>query len=632
MQQNSLSRFFALSFIFLLVTLLFTSIAFPITAQDAVFATNTPQGISVEPLFATNTAPAMQVTATPLGPSASLFNYSLRIWLEADLVDLAFQQVTMLEKGDEDAQNALNLTLYELEFRFPGAPRNIEQRRDLIAALMNTPVGTLDIRSVVRPFIEDAINATPDSNSLNIEGFDVSLTPANLDNSGEFDRVVRISFEREGVLLYDEFILAITNEDGTLAFLTTTYDLFAAPFGGIHNVTLEYIADVNRDSLDELVLRVDDGQASQRMMIIGQRNGRAIDLVTPEEEIRFGEIVSWPVDDTANNDPQLTVISLQTESSYPDWSCVSQIEYTWSYKRNLYRRSEELNARFEHVDSIGCTLLEAEPLFALPPSEAITLVENAVVVYGFESEGSSRALLTLSMLYVLVGRLDDAQNTAQSVIPADDSESWETRQATTLLRAVGSAGNTALDICQAMSQASVSPACDMNDVLGRFLDSIELNTDTDLVEQLEIFGLPVLESVAISEVGRADRLVVSFLLTNTDWWGFYDAQDGTYQAEPAEAPPDFGEAIFPAAPPQASQSAYDALFVDNDLSHALNILANIEQENPDLPFAPSASFMRALSFDLTGSREESRTLYYEIWQRYPDSIWGFIASQHLERR
>ena len=121
-------------------------------------------------------------------------------------------------------------------------------------------------------------------------------------------------------------------------------------------------------------------------------------------------------------------------------------------------------------------------------------------------------------------------------------------------------------------------------------------------------------------------------MVDTDWWGFYPARDGTYNIEPANAPQGFEEAIFPVAQVQVPQSAYDALFVSNSPSTALGILSNVEQDNPDVPFAPDGLFMRALSYDLTGSREEARTLYYEIWQRYPDSIWGFIASQHLEQR
>lgn len=634
MQKNSMSRFLALCFICLLLILSLTSIILPITAQD--FATNTPQGTQPAPLFATNTAPAIIPTATPLGPVAPLFNYGLRIWLEADLVNLAFQQVTMLEEGDTSAEKALNLTLYELEFRFPGAPRRIEQRRDLIGALMDAPVGVLDIRSVVRPFIEDAINNTElDTMSLNIDGFDVTLSSANLNNSGEADYVVHIQYVRDMQTLYDEYILAISNDDGTISFLPTSYDLFAAPFGSIQSVQLEHLADVNNDTLDELVLRVDDGQPSYRMMIIGQRNGQAIDLVSPDNEIRFGEVLDWPFDNAANNNPQLDILTYRTESSYPDWPCLSQIEYLWTYERNLYRRSQDMNARYEYLNNLGCTLLEAEPIFAMPPEDAISLIENSLTLYGLDSDGSSRALLNLAMLYVLTGRLNDAQNTAQSVIPVDDESSWEARQAGALLRASGSSGNTALDICQAMAQAvraDERPACDMNSVLGRYLEILDLTTDTDLIEQLEGFGLPVLESVTISEVGKADRIIVSFLMTDTDWWGFYASREGTYNIEPATAPQGFGEAVFPAALVQAPQSAYDALFAANSPSTALGILRNVEQDNSDVPFAPDALFMRALSYDLTGSREESRTLYYEIWQRYPDSIWGLVASQHLEQR
>ena len=144
--------------------------------------------------------------------------------------------------------------------------------------------------------------------------------------------------------------------------------------------------------------------------------------------------------------------------------------------------------------------------------------------------------MTLSMLYVIAGRLDDARNTASSIITADDETTWEARQANALIQATNASGNTALDICEALVMASEFPACDINAVLGSLLDVLNLDTDADLETQLNDLGLPVLETVVVSEVGRADRIAVSFGLAGTDWWGFYDGRDGLYRVEPIDAP------------------------------------------------------------------------------------------------
>ncbi|MEL6307891.1 MAG: hypothetical protein AAFQ52_07095 [Chloroflexota bacterium] len=576
----------------------------PSAAQGGAFATNTPVGntgddadATVAPMiFATNT-PAGGIASTPVptmiptqaGPESVLFNYALRFWLEEDLVNVLFDQVNALTAEEEDAQLAVNILLYELERRFPGAPTDPEQRAQLIEAVINAPVGTLDMRTIVEPFVQNAINMNPDAGTIEANGFQITLTPVNLDGANGTDRLVQIRYvDDEDVVRYDEYRLATATENNTFALLPTTYDIPAVPFDGVNAVSVYTADDVTANSLDEVVLRVDDNGVSDRFYILSYRNGRAVDLVDPDLELRVGEIVSWNLPIIEGGAPDLTVLETRAESSYPDWQCNSQIEYTWRFERNLYRRSADLNARFNNVPSLGCRLVHVD-LFALSTSEAITEVESALLEFGFDSPSATRALMTLAMLYVQAGRIDEARNTAQSIITVGDDETWESQQANALITASGVASNTALDICAALALASESPACDMDATLGRFLTAVDIQTDSDLITQLETFGLPVVENELVSAVGRADRTAVLFALPDTGWWGFVDARDGTYNAEPIDAPAGFEETAFPLVQTQVPQTAYDALLVEDNPARVLTILENVQREN-DAPNRTSVGF------------------------------------------
>lgn len=633
-------------FIILFVSLfILMSLALPIHAQGGAFATNTPIGADdavddeseiVPLIFATNTPVGAMPSADSeimieTGPQDILFNYGMRFWLEADFVQLVFDQIQSLDFESDEAKLVANLLLYELESRFPSAPNNPEQRLQLINAMINTPAGSLDMRQILHPLIQIAIDNNLGSTVFEVEGFAIELTEVNLDGLGEIDRIVHVSYADDGELLYDEYLLATANDSGSFTILPMSYDLPAVPFGDIDGVSLEYLQDVNRDGIDELVLGVDDGGASDHFYIIEHRNGRAVDLVDPSIELRVGNIVNWNVNSEGSAVPVLTVLETQANSAYPDWQCNSQIEYTWRYERNLYRRSQDLNARYNQVDSMGCTLSDAN-LFVLPVPEAISTVESAILEYGFDAPSGNRALMTLSMLYVLTGRLDDARNTAASTITVDDDTTWESIQGNALIQATNASGNTAIDICEAVAMASEFPACDMNAVLGNVLSVLNLDTDADLETQLNDLGLPVLESVVVSQVGQADRIAVSFNLFATEWWGFYDGRDGLYRVEPIEAPINVAEASFPQALLSAPQNAIDALFVDNNPARVLTILDNIVTEKPDIPLSPSALYLQALAHEISGDRERAREDYYTIWDRYRDSFWGDIAAPHLELR
>jgi len=602
---------------------------------NAPFATITPTSPAPAVDFATNTPsgePTEIPSATPLGPAAAAFNYSLRLWVQADFVELVYQQITSLEADDAAAQRALQITLYELERRFPGAPTDLALRQRLIDAMLAAPVGSIDMRGMVRPFIEAAVNDQLDATEFTVDGFNVALTSINLNNRGQTDALVRITYrDEEDVIRYDDLVLAL-RENGVLRFLPGADDRFAVPFGGVRSLVVDRISDVNRDSLDEVVVRVDDGGINQRLLILGYRNEDVLDLAQPGQQLRFREILSWPTAQDSATAPELRVRTLQAESVAPNWPCYSEQTFTWTYELNFYRPSTEINTRFTPQDSLGCTLMAAEPLFAIPPLEATGIVENALLEYGFEAEGADRALMTLAMLYALDGRLDDARATAQAVIPADSPESWVSQQGNALLNALDVGGNTALDICAAVAAIGEYPACDINAVIGRTFDFIELTTDQDLVAQLEGAGLNVLQQTEVSEIGRADRVVVNFELSPDSWWGFVAQRDGTYTAEQASVPAAFAPVGVDAPRLGVPDSAYDALFVDDDPAEVLNILANLESENAELAFTPQALYLRAVSYDLTATREEARQLYYDIWEQHPQTVWGTLAAAHLEQR
>lgn len=618
----------------------------PVSRAQGIFATNTPVPGQVEiqeivptatpiPQTDTTDAPTVdtEVSLSTQGPTTIMDRYALRQWFERDLVALVRVQINALREGDADARRALQLTLFELEERFPGAPRDLSNRLSLIEAFLAAPRGTIDARTLVRPYIEAQINANPGQSSYEIAGFEVVLRPANLTSTISADTVLEIAYTHEsGVVLYQDVVLALRDDDQTITIIETTYDLTAAPFIDLETVRLDRIADVNRDGIDEVVVVAQDSQVNDRMLILAVRNGLAVNLVQPGSEIRFANVVSWPYAAQENPGTVLSLRQLNEESTAPDWECLSERTVTWDFERNLYRETTDDRVEFADQDSLACTLLRAEPLFAIPPTEAIATVEDALLEYSFEATSANRALMTLAMLYVLQGRLDTARATAELVQPEGDSDSWQARQSAALLRALGSSGNTALDICAALAIAGEDPACDMNALLGRNLRDLTLSTDEDLVAQLEANGLQVLERVTVSQVGFANREAISFFYPDTEFWAFVAQRDGTYAVEPAETPAGFEEAVLPQAQLEAPDSAFAALLVDNNPTQTLAILRNLQQSNPDLPLRPAGEYLQALAYDLAGDRANARRTYFNTWERYSSSIWGFVASQHLELR
>ena len=601
------------------------------TREPGAFTTNTPIPTREPAAFATNT---VIPTMTPLGPAASQFNYALRLWFERDLLDVLVEQLESLEADDVDAMNAVALTQYELQRRFPGAPHDIEQRERVLQAMLNTPRGMVDMRAIVRATIEDALNngdIVPPSSEY--AGFLIEVSSATIDGRDAMDAVVHILYPANATaasqVLYEEFLMALRDDDGRYTLIISQPDLPAAPYEGIQLVRFDRLGDVNRDTLDELVLIINDGQVNERLLVLNYRNGISVDLTAPRQPIRLGSLVRWETGIESRNAPPIEVLQFRQESDV--WGCLSELAVTWNYVNNRYQPTTALNSSYENQDSLACRLHENEPIFALTPLDAIGVVQGALDRYGLEAQGAERAIMVLAMLHALNGDPIRAMDTAQSIAPVDgDTESWIGNQTMTFITLIGQSGSSALDICNALATVSVNGACDVDAVLGRIFNLTTFPAEVPILEQLERMGLAAVESTTISQVGRVDRTAVQFNLA-ASWWAFAP-RNGEFVGESIDTPDGFEDAptMTELVAMPTADGVYMALVDENDVTGALAMIASLREDTPRL--SPAIRYAEALSYDLISDRERARTRFYELWADAPDTIWGQLAGDHLEQR
>ena len=184
-----------------------------------------PDGRVDAQVFATNTPrPADPLETTP---DALLGQYALRLWTEQDLITMLNSQIARLAQGDTTQQVAIQLTLYELEYHFPGAPHSDFNREMLIENMLALPRGVVDMRALVRPMIVSALNQQETTASFVVNGFAVNVTPLNLDGVEPLDAVLQISYPSN---LYNDFIPVISDENGNYTLPTMNVDVPAAPY------------------------------------------------------------------------------------------------------------------------------------------------------------------------------------------------------------------------------------------------------------------------------------------------------------------------------------------------------------------------------------------------------------------
>jgi hypothetical protein len=614
----------------------------PLAAQG--FVTNTPSAPTPAPV-PTRSSANFFVTATPLGfvpsatplpaigptaPAASVAFYALPVWFEADMIALYLAQIEQLAFAGPDAALAAQLTQYELLKRFPGAPSRASDLALIVEALKQAPAGVLDLRPFVRRALGDALNQTPGETPEVIDGFALRFQPARLNADDNPDAVIDIRYYTpEGDLRYQDTLLAVRDAAGRLSLVETAYDLPAFPFTGVNSVAVADIADVNADGLDEVRFVVEDGQPSQRWVIVGLREGRAVDLAVPGPQMRVFSVIDWPTDAFRASAAPLRVLEAAAVSQTPGWDCVETLPVTWNYTSNFYRRSVALNTSPRMQDSLGCTLLAAEPLFALPPAEAVTLVEQAIQRYPANAASMDRAFVTLAMLYILDGRLEAARSAAQAVFDTYGIDTWGGQQAQALLTTLDAPGVTSLELCAALAQAGPNGACDVNGLLLRLLGLVELRANADLRDQLVAFGFPVAGVSQFQAVGQAARTIVTFDLPQAEPFGFVRQANGTYRAE--------RQPIEPGAirPPSMAENPLGAIAVLLDEDNPIGAIALIDSFERNLNgtrLSPVSRYIRALAYDLVGRRELAWQAYYALWQDEGASVWGQLAGRHLELR
>lgn len=594
-----------------------------------------PMGAQDSPIFATNTPPAPTPVKAVL--DAPFEQYALRQWLEPDLLDVLGQYIRQLSPDDPDTQRAVQLIQYELEQRFPGAPRNFSQRETLVQTMLAAPRGSVDMRAFVRPYIQTLLNqraAGSISFSNEYQGFLIEETPANLDGIDPNDALIHIRYPATVTdfadIRYEDYVLAQIDIRGNYHLLGATIP--AAPFGAIQTVSLQRLADLNKDTRTELAVLVQTGDLNEQMQIFGWRNGSVISLIAPNQDLRFGKLVNWSQDGL-----QLSVLNYRVDSLA--WQCVAEQPLDWSYTGDFFR-PEAVTAtkplpEYKHQATLACHLFELEPIFQPSGDKMIQSIQDLLAQSSRDEPGAEyayeRAQMSVAMLYALNGQPSQAMDAAKELQSRAQPGSWLEGQTNAFLSTISQSGATAITVCQALLQADTYGACDMDQVLARSFTEQPLRRDQPLVDQLQERRMPVLETATVTEVGKATRTVVNFNLVGASWWAFAPLNKDVYFAERSAPPPGFEAAELPPGLLPAPDSAYEALLVQNNPVSALNILDNAVRDNPGIPLSPAAQYLRALSYDLVADRIKAKQAYFNLWKAFPDSVWGQLAAAHLEK-
>jgi hypothetical protein len=597
------------------MTILFTPVV-TVTAQNQPFVTNTPS--IPDPLLRT--------------VETSQDNYALRLWTEQDMLEILISQLNRLTAGESTQNTAIKFTLHELEYRFPGAPHQVDQQWRVIQFMLATPPGSVDMRSIVRPYIIAKLNSTnsqirPDMEStIEINGFNLQIMPLNLDGVDPMDAVIHVNYaSADGVTIYSDFLPAIGHENGGYYLPLLPSSLPAAPFDGIVSISQARFDDVNLDTLDEIAISIDRGDINDQIVIYGWRNGNIVELVSPDHIIAVGELLDWsPVATT------LTVAVYQTEA--PAWNCQSVTEITWDWNANFYRPTAPEIINYRQLDTLGCALHSEGSIFSMPPADAVQLVSAALEAASTDDPGYDRAAMALAMLYYLNGETRTAESMLADLLPLAGGNPWLNGQLNTFAIAISGNFYAPIETCEALTTQSEYGACNLEEVLLRLFTENRLSQDADLLQQLEMLGLQVLETTTISQVGYLDRIAVEIDLMGGMWWAFAPSSNGYYTPEVIDTPPGFEDVAFPLGQISPPEAVYEEFFVNGNKIGVLNAFDILIRNNPGLPLSSEARYIQALSYDFIADRQHAHEAFFELWSDYPHSIWGQLAGAHLERR
>lgn len=562
---------------------------------------------------------------TPALPDASADRYALRLWTETALIDALIRQIDSLRPGDSEGARAARLLARELEHRYPGSPRNYAP---LLAAMRAAPPGALDMRELVRRYAEETLNtARPRFDAtarLDIDGWRFELTAADFDRRGALDMLARVVSEN----VFDAYYLALVDLDGTIRVLTG--DMPAIPYDG-HRVASAMLADVTGDGADEVVVTVEERGGGLRTVPLSARGGQAVDITAPGQVIRGAPVQFQPFN------------TLDRETISALWQCQADIFERWTYTRNALTRTS--SQRVIPDDGAACALHNAGSLYALAPAEALSrlgaILGQARIVSENDARARRRAALAEAMILALDGQMSIAAARASALDPGDDA--WLARQRAQFVR-MASGGASALAICETLSEIEALPGdptldsprqgiCEPGDALLRFLTDNPPRRDAPIRGQLEALGLTIALERTVRQPGRLDRTLFGIDYAGEVRWiafapigaEFYTTETGT---RPVDLPPP-----PPRNPPPAVPEAIYALILRGSgaLPPADLRLALTQLDNSGAATA-EAGFIRAFLHDLLNNRALALAGYYDVWARYPATVWGQMAALHVERR
>ncbi|MEQ8677756.1 MAG: tetratricopeptide repeat protein [Aggregatilineales bacterium] len=591
----------------------------PLQAQQ-IFVTSTPR----PPDLLNNTPPQ----------NALLSQYALRLWQQNTLIDLLVRQIERLATGEDMSPEAVRFTQYELNQRFPNAPTDATQRERILNAMLNAPRGSVDMRGIVRPYIIDQLSENRVSatsfQELTINGFMVETQPINLDGTETGDIYAHVRYPANASapndILYDDHLLILGAEDGGYNLPAYAVNLPAAPFDTVSSISLWRLADLTGDGRTEMGLLIDRGEINQRLEVYGWRANQVNSLILPGERILVGESIT-----RIDNSSTIQVEQYRLDSSR--WQCYSTLTIDWRWDANFYRPSTDLNAAYTNTDTIGCDLLEAEPVFVNPGEMGINLVSGMIDATDDPAErGFDRANVALAMMYLLNDQRDDAINQIEEMLAFTDGNKWLQGQVETFVNNSIGDDVSALNVCAALLLNNPDGACNMDQMLTLLFIENPIVRDLGVEEQLEALDLPIAEILTVSEVGRLDRTVVNFNLTGASWWAFAPTDPTFYVPEPVDPPNGVEAIVFPMGLITPPDSAYALLFVQRDPSAALTVLDNEERNNPDTPLSVEARYFRAFCLDMLSDRLNARQGYFDLWTEFPTTHWGQLAGAHLEQR
>ncbi len=623
---------------------------FPLTAQDVVLETNTPS-VSV-PLFVTNTpassviptfmptvAPLLLATNTPqpemmnAAPDTSADRYALRRWDDNNLTLAWIDQVRHITANDTDRILAMQLFQYEIVRRFPGTPKSASNREALLQAMLAAPLGTVDVRPVLRPYIEALLNSSKPSfnmptfapTSIDYQNFRFIIRAANLDGHSGMGAIVIVTYLPDnGNPAFRDVAMAIIDAQG---FYHVPQSQSPYPVIGTTINSSALVDNLNGDGINELTLTVKvPDEINERFYIYGWRNGTVANLVEPGKQVYY---VGTP--QTLSDGSGFTVEEYTVKDSI--WNCFGSRTVTWRWQNNFFRPPATM-PDFAPRNTVACRLSAVEPLYALSPSDAIRTIGNLTAQAGPDDvEAAGRAAVMVAMLNVLDNKPDVALEQISQLSTGAQPGTWLDEQVQAFKKAVDQLNTTPLVICAALQSASEHGACDVNAVLTRLFKEQPFNREQSIEEQAAALGLRVVEKTIIHKVGKVDRPAYLFDLSDNQWWAFAPVTKQQYTAESISTPP--GYELPPAALPTVltpPQTAYDALLERDNPAEVLNILDTLQRNRPGTPLDSAARFLRALSYDLLADRRHAQPAFYSLWYDDATSVWGQLAAAHLERR